>query len=159
MNNSLKATIVTFVIFTTLVHSCLITNCPRGGKRSNLLDNRISTDSIKPCTSCGPQLAGQCFGPSICCGPFGCLIKTLDTIRCQRNGGFHEQTPCIAGRSTCDGNAGRCALNGICCSQESCFKDSSCNEDLDNENMAPLNGLFQLLNPVQRARAETLDKL
>lgn len=69
--------------------------------------------------SCGPGRTGQCFGPGICCGPFGCLVGTQDSIVCQREGFFQESEPCIAGNSSCRRNTGRCAAEGICCNQGS----------------------------------------
>ncbi|XP_017777933.1 PREDICTED: neurophysin 1-like [Nicrophorus vespilloides] len=113
--------LVLAVVFVGLCDSCLITNCPRGGKRA-MQDNT----QIKPCITCGPGRSGQCFGPGICCGPFGCLLGTQETVKCQREGFFHGREPCIAGSAPCRKNTGRCAAEGLCCSQESCHSDKSC---------------------------------
>ncbi|KAH1015842.1 oxytocin-neurophysin 1-like [Dendroctonus ponderosae] len=118
--------ILMFILLSNiLVSGCLITNCPRGGKRSGKYGLSTS-NNIKQCIPCGPGGAGQCFGPSICCGPFGCLLGTPETIRCQREGMFHESEPCIAGNSNCRKNTGRCAMDGICCSQDACSMDKQC---------------------------------
>ncbi|XP_065165909.1 neurophysin 1-like [Atheta coriaria] len=109
-----------------LIQGCLITNCPRGGKRSGKF---LPETNVKPCVSCGPAHSGQCFGPNICCGPFGCLLGTPETARCQRDGMFMEREPCIAGSATCRRNTGRCAADGICCSQDACYADKSCSVD------------------------------
>ncbi|KAK5641644.1 hypothetical protein RI129_010191 [Pyrocoelia pectoralis] len=138
---------VTFllILHQTLVLSCLITNCPRGGKRSGKLNLE---NNIKQCVSCGPGQSGQCFGPGICCGPFGCLMGTVETIICKRDGYFHELEPCIAGSMTCRRNTGRCATDGLCCNQESCHADKLCalDEKLDRaRNIEPLQ-LLKLIN-------------
>ncbi|CAH1115932.1 unnamed protein product, partial [Phaedon cochleariae] len=141
-------TIVLFVVITNFyVDSCLITNCPRGGKRSgksSLLDG-----NVKSCLSCGPGYSGQCFGPNICCGHFGCLMGTPETIRCQKEGMFHEREPCIAGNASCRKNTGRCAMENICCSQDSCHVDRQCaSEDKlrpFSENLMGLD-LYNLIN-------------
>ncbi|KAL3272374.1 hypothetical protein HHI36_013852 [Cryptolaemus montrouzieri] len=114
-----------FLINALLVESCLITNCPTGGKRSG----KLSRIDIRACVSCGPGRTGQCFGPGICCGPFGCLMGTSETVRCQKEGFFHDNEPCIAGNSSCRRNTGRCASEGICCNQDSCHTDSSCSSE------------------------------
>lgn len=44
-------------------------------------------------------------------------MGTPETIRCQKEGFFHEPEPCIAGTSSCRKNTGRCATDGICCTQ------------------------------------------
>ncbi|CAG9769362.1 unnamed protein product [Ceutorhynchus assimilis] len=119
-------TVLFFVILSDiLVSGCLITNCPRGGKRSGGKYG-IALNNIKQCIPCGPGETGQCFGPSICCGPFGCLMGTPETIRCQRDGAFHTREPCVAGSANCRKNTGRCAVEGICCSQDSCHADKQC---------------------------------
>ncbi|XP_023310518.1 oxytocin-neurophysin 1-like [Anoplophora glabripennis] len=130
------------------VNCCLITNCPRGGKRSGKFGALEA--NIKPCVSCGPGHSGQCFGPSICCGPFGCLMGTPETLRCQREGFFHEREPCIAGGASCRKNTGRCAIDGICCSQDSCHVDKQCAlEDksrIFSDNTVGVD-LYNLMNP------------
>ncbi|KAL6435827.1 hypothetical protein ACFW04_005596 [Cataglyphis niger] len=115
-----------FIIFASLIflsYACLITNCPRGGKRGDIAPS--SRTVTRECRSCGPNLMGQCFGPRICCGPsIGCFIGTPETYRCKKEN-LHTR-PCIAGYAMCRGNTARCATNGICCSQESCYIDTSC---------------------------------
>ncbi|XP_018330764.1 oxytocin-neurophysin 1-like [Agrilus planipennis] len=105
------------VLCYSLVFGCLITNCPRGGRKRN---GKMEGD-IQPCTSCGPGLTGQCFGPNICCGQFGCLIGTSDSLKCKYEGLFNGPEPCIAGNSSCRWKHGRCATQGVCCNQGKCF--------------------------------------
>nr|QVX19925.1 inotocin precursor [Lethrus apterus] len=124
------------------ISGCLIVNCPRGGKRSDRF-NSIE-GNVKRCVSCGPGRTGQCFGENICCGTFGCLIATQETIVCQKEGLFQEYEPCIAGRSFCNKHRGRCAADGICCDQESCRIDQSCN--LDKGVPFFKNNFYNLLN-------------
>ncbi|XP_015116397.1 neurophysin 1 [Diachasma alloeum] len=104
--------------------ACLITNCPRGGKRGE--NPLLSLHSLAAeCPSCGPGHQGQCFGPNICCGTaIGCFIGTPETYKCRTESLYSR--PCIAGFAMCRDNTGRCAANGICCSQENCHVDSSC---------------------------------
>ncbi|GJQ82235.1 putative neurohypophysial hormones [Trypoxylus dichotomus] len=123
-----------------LIEGCLITNCPRGGKRNGKMNHLDA--NVKPCISCGPGHMGQCFGPSICCGPFGCLLGTPETVRCQKDGLFHETEPCIAGNSPCRRNTGRCAAEGICCAQDACHSDKSCTYDEKSRDLA----LFDVYN-------------
>ncbi|KAF7278772.1 neurophysin 1-like [Rhynchophorus ferrugineus] len=138
-NSKIIINFLVFVVFVNvIVTGCLITNCPRGGKRSGKFP-LIERSNVKQCISCGPGNSGKCFGPSICCGPFGCLMGTPETIKCQRDGFFHEKEPCIAGTSNCRKNTGRCALDGICCSQESCHMDKQCSMDEKNANILPID--------------------
>lgn len=82
-----------------------------------IVDDTLLNINLHQCVSCGPGLSGQCFGDNICCGPFGCLIATPETIKCQKEGFFREREPCIAGTGSCRKNTGRCAAEGICCNQ------------------------------------------
>ncbi|XP_015176922.1 PREDICTED: oxytocin-neurophysin 1-like [Polistes dominula] len=113
--------ILIFTSFIFITSACLITNCPRGGKRGDI----EVPESIRECLPCGPNQLGQCFGPKICCGPtFGCHIGTSQTQKCRKE--QFDTSPCLAGFSMCNGNKGRCGAAGICCSQNSCFIDPSC---------------------------------
>ncbi|CAH1377445.1 hypothetical protein MTP99_018844 [Tenebrio molitor] len=141
--SKLVVSIVLLAFIESLVSGCLITNCPRGGKRSKF---GLAETSVKPCVSCGPGQSGQCFGPSICCGPFGCLLGTPETLRCQREGFFHEREPCIAGSAPCRKNTGRCAFDGICCSQDSCHADKTCTSDEKSRAFPETLDLYSLLN-------------
>ncbi|KAF7991194.1 hypothetical protein HCN44_002756 [Aphidius gifuensis] len=113
--------------------ACLIVNCPRGGKRGE--SPFLSMQGlVKECQSCGPGHQGQCFGPNICCGTnIGCFIGTPETYKCRMESLYSR--PCIAGFAMCRDNNGRCAANGICCSQENCSIDATCktNEDYDKK--------------------------
>ncbi|XP_032680003.1 neurophysin 1-like [Odontomachus brunneus] len=123
------------VIFASLIffsYACLITNCPRGGKRGDIAPSLGTV--TRECPPCGPNHLGQCFGPHICCGPsIGCFIGTPETYRCRKESPYAR--PCIAGYAMCRGNTARCATNGICCSQESCHMDTSCriSDVVDND--------------------------
>lgn len=114
------------LLFTSLIflsYACLITNCPRGGKRGDIAPSLGIV--ARECPSCGPNHLGQCFGPHICCGPsIGCFVGTPETYRCRKESLYTR--PCIAGYAMCRGNTARCATSGICCSQESCHMDTSC---------------------------------
>nr|UXO98082.1 inotocin [Zophobas atratus] len=142
--SKLATLIILLALSESIVSGCLITNCPRGGKRSKLA---LSENTIKSCLNCGPGQTGQCFGPNICCGPFGCLLGTPETLRCQRDGFFHEREPCIAGTSPCRKNTGRCAFDGICCSQDSCHSDKACASEEKSRSFSevPLD-LYNLIN-------------
>ncbi|XP_072394479.1 neurophysin 1-like [Diabrotica undecimpunctata] len=145
VKNNIIFTILFIVFANTYVESCLITNCPRGGKRSG--KTGLMESNLKPCISCGPGHTGQCFGPNICCGPFGCLLGSPETVRCQREGSFHEREPCIAGSGFCRKNTGRCATDNICCDQDSCYTDRQCSSDekLKAEALSGLD-IYNFLN-------------
>ncbi|XP_043274205.1 neurophysin 1-like [Venturia canescens] len=115
--------IIIFEALICLSFGCLITNCPRGGKRS---DNSLSLENVvRDCPACGPGHQGQCFGPNICCGPnIGCFISTPESHKCRKESLYSR--PCVAGFAMCKGNTGRCAANGICCTQEICYVDAAC---------------------------------
>ncbi|XP_060522723.1 oxytocin-neurophysin 1-like [Cylas formicarius] len=133
-----RACIFMLVLSDVLVNGCLITNCNKGGKRSGKFD---LAEGFKSCVSCGPNNAGKCFGPMVCCGPFGCLIGTPESLKCQREGQFHEKEPCVAGFANCRKNTGRCATDGVCCSQESCHIDKQCSLVEDKRILLDANAL------------------
>lgn len=57
---------------------------------------------------------GQCVGPDICCGPFGCLMGTSDAKDCQKE----NDTPvaCTVSGEPCGSRGqGNCVADGICC--------------------------------------------
>ncbi|ESO90380.1 hypothetical protein LOTGIDRAFT_53893, partial [Lottia gigantea] len=90
-------------------NSCFIRNCPTGGKRA------IEASEIgHKCMSCGPGNVGQCVGPNICCGRFGCYIGTKETEICE-----HENDSTVAcrveGKLCGSRQQGQCVANGICC--------------------------------------------
>ncbi|XP_035729705.1 oxytocin-neurophysin 1-like isoform X2 [Vespa mandarinia] len=120
-----------FTTFIILSSACLITNCPRGGKRGDIVPLEGFTR--------------ECFGPHICCGStIGCFIGTSETYTCRKESLYTH--PCIAGYAMCRENTGRCAASGICCSQESCFMDSNCrlldNMENDRKIDSDLNAVF-----------------
>nr|XP_028601039.1 neurophysin 2-like [Podarcis muralis] len=82
------------------------------------------TTANPECITCGPEMKGNCFGPSICCGEeFGCLIDTEETQRCLEENDLPD--PCTSGWKWC-GEDGRCAVPGTCCTVESCTEDPEC---------------------------------
>ncbi|XP_074036098.1 oxytocin/vasopressin-like peptide isoform X3 [Leptinotarsa decemlineata] len=147
MSKTVSLSILFLAVSVIFVESCLITNCPIGGKRSGKFS--LTESNIKPCISCGPGHTGKCFGPNICCGPFGCLLGSPETERCHKEGLFQETEPCIAGFSTCRKNTGRCAAEKICCTQDSCHRDTQCSKE---ERTRPLSEnavgmeLYKLIN-------------
>ncbi|XP_050308837.1 neurophysin 1-like [Anthonomus grandis grandis] len=138
----LKTLLLWVVACNIFVSGCLITNCPRGGKRNERYE--LVEARVKKCTPCGPQNTGQCFGPAICCGPFGCLMATKKTRRCQIEGMFETLQPCISGFSDCRAGSGRCAAKGVCCSQDSCYADKECDIQ-ENLRSSSTMELFKLL--------------
>lgn len=64
--------------------------------------------------ACGPDLSGQCIGPDICCGPFGCYLGTEESSICQKE---NESThACEVQGDPCGSrDQGNCVGNGICC--------------------------------------------
>ena len=67
--------------------------------------------------ACGPEGAGQCIGPNICCGAsFGCLMGTTETEVCQKE---NESTvPCtVKGRQCGVNNNGNCVADSLCCDE------------------------------------------
>lgn len=122
LTENMTKKILIFTSFIFISSACLITNCPRGGKRGDI---EVPESPIRECLPCGPSQLGQCFGPNICCGPtFGCHIGTSQTQKCRKE--QFDSSPCMAGFAMCNGNKGRCGAGGICCSQDSCFIDPSC---------------------------------
>ena len=66
------------------------------------------------CMACGPELLGQCIGPDICCGPFGCQMGTSESSVCQKEN--ESTTACaVSGPSCGSRNQGNCVADGICC--------------------------------------------
>ncbi|XP_034254296.1 oxytocin-neurophysin 1-like [Thrips palmi] len=134
--------------------ACLITNCPRGGKRSGsavAVPGAVSGRNREvQCAACGPGGEGLCIGPGICCSPlFGCVMASRGT--CTRAVAFPPHCappPSASGASTAsaasalaglpldapcgadltpDGSApGRCAAQGVCCTHDSCRIDAVC---------------------------------
>ncbi|KAE8748611.1 Insect oxytocin/vasopressin-like peptide [Frankliniella occidentalis] len=133
--------------------ACLITNCPRGGKRAGGAAAGRSREV--QCTPCGPGGEGLCVGPGICCSPvFGCVLTSRGG--CGRGAVFAPRcspssaalaaasaaavpldAPCGADL-TPDGSApGRCAAQGVCCTHDSCRIDAVCQSRDDNDLNAP----------------------
>lgn len=72
--------------------------------------------NIFQCITCGPGHLGRCLGSQICCGPFGCLIGTLETIRCKQQIVLPDVDSCAISGLPCRKNSGKCVSDGICCS-------------------------------------------
>ncbi|VDI71843.1 terepressin/terephysin-like [Mytilus galloprovincialis] len=121
-------------------NSCFIRNCPPGGKRSMDTLTRVS----RQCMSCGPELSGQCVGPDICCGPFGCYMGTLESSICQKE---NESThPCEIQGAPCGSRGqGNCVTDGICCDSGACSYNAKCKTNNMKDNQAILNVLNELL--------------
>nr|ASK86267.1 vasopressin oxytocin precursor [Ophionotus victoriae] len=99
--------------------SCLVSDCPEGGKRSGY-------SSLRQCHSCGPDGSGQCVSTSICCGnSFGCYMGTPETIICEKENEL--SSPCEPKGDSClSVSEGKCVSNSICCNQRSCAEDLAC---------------------------------
>ncbi|XP_012222809.1 oxytocin-neurophysin 1-like [Linepithema humile] len=144
--------LIVFANLILLSYACLITNCPRGGKRGDIAP--LETIA-RECPSCGPNHLGQCFGPHICCGPsIGCFIGTPETYRCRKESLYTR--PCIAGYAMCRGKTARCATNGICCSQESCHMDTSCRISNIVDNNRKIDTDLNMIIPGNEVSSEIL---
>ncbi|XP_075214575.1 neurophysin 2-like [Lycorma delicatula] len=125
-----------FLYGMSLATACLITNCPKGGKRGfqsylgKLVDSKLTEkDSPPQCIKCGPGGDGRCVGPTLCCGPrIGCLMSSPGILS-QCSG--YSFTPSST-TPTCltSSGYGICAVDGICCNSESCRIEPSCEADL-----------------------------
>lgn len=118
---SLPQVSLLLLMFTTLSSCCFIRNCPPGGKRSM----GIVSQPTKECMSCGPGLLGQCVGPDICCGPFGCQMGTSESNICGKEN--ESTTACAISGPPCGSrNQGNCVADGICCDTGACSFNTKC---------------------------------
>nr|AXF48184.1 arginine-vasopressin-like peptide [Laodelphax striatellus] len=122
-----------------LVAGCLITNCPRGGKRGlhsymkKLAEEKMALANEVPlqCARCGAEGEGYCVGPSICCGPqLGCLFAS-QSIQNQCSGSVLPHSQNAPSCFMPDGY-GVCSTDGVCCNTESCRIDPTCEVDPDH---------------------------
>lgn len=67
------------------------------------------------CVSCGPGHLGRCLGSHICCGPFGCLMGTLETLRCRQEMFIADRENCEYPGLPCRKNTGKCVADSVCC--------------------------------------------
>ncbi|XP_061171595.1 terepressin/terephysin-like [Saccostrea echinata] len=125
-----------FLALMTVSSCCFIRNCPPGGKRSMDIISRPG----KECMACGPGLQGQCVGPDICCGPFGCHMGTSQSSVCEKE---NESTvPCAVSGPPCGSrNQGNCVADGICCDPGACSFNSKCKSNTEPKDVQ----IFSLL--------------
>lgn len=129
---------IVFVLVLGTASGCFIRNCPPGGKRS--ID--LMTRGTLPCLSCGPQNSGQCIGPSICCGSFGCYFGTEETQICLTEN--DRSTPCQINGEPCGARGqGYCVSDGICCDSSACSFNDKCVRETRNSIQ-----LISLLNKI-----------
>ncbi|KAJ8879137.1 hypothetical protein PR048_019743, partial [Dryococelus australis] len=110
-DSQILCTLVVIAVLESGCSACLITNCPKGGKRS--LGH--GKDTLRQSPRCGPAKTGHCYGADICCGvEMGCVMATVDTLVCQREQMSPE--PCVGPtvHVPC-GRNGKCAAPGVCC--------------------------------------------
>lgn len=128
------------LVLITSSHACFIRNCPPGGKRSMDILPRAS----RQCMACGPTLEGQCVGPSICCGSFGCLFGTQEAFVCEKEN--DSTSPCEVRGEACGARGqGNCVASGICCDAGACSFNSKCRANSTKGNQQLLTLLNQLL--------------
>ncbi|XP_052772952.1 conopressin/neurophysin-like [Mya arenaria] len=127
------------VVLIPSAHGCFIRNCPPGGKRSMDLVSRASV----PCLQCGPGGLGQCVGPQICCGPFGCYISTAEAEICAKED--ERGMACEVRGEPCGARGqGSCVANGICCDSKACSMNERCRRASDEGGVQ----LITLLNRI-----------
>lgn len=135
--------ILTFTAVVTLciglTNSCFVRNCPPGGKRSMDIVSR----GVRPCLSCGPNNQGQCVGPNICCGIFGCYIGTVESQICEKENDSTQ--PCrISGEPCGSRGQGNCVADRLCCDSLACSYNSKCRTIESSEK------LISVLNQILR---------
>ncbi|XP_077992720.1 conopressin/conophysin-like [Glandiceps talaboti] len=125
---SLKLLTVLIIAVTIVKQSnaCYIGDCAYGGKRTaGSSVSSTANHAVRQCITCGPENSGQCVGPHICCGPFGCYFGTQESIVCQEE--TRIPMPCQGKGQSCGGfRNGKCVAPNTCCSENNCSFDKSC---------------------------------
>ncbi|XP_041369376.1 conopressin/neurophysin-like [Gigantopelta aegis] len=127
--------------------ACFIRNCPPGGKRSVEVD----TPNERQCMSCGPGNTGQCVGPDICCGDFGCMMGTREAAVCEKE---NENTvPCVTRGEVCGSRGqGRCVADQICCDAGACSFNHKCKRRDSEKLRTTREELLQLVQKLLHSK-------
>nr|BCO16375.1 oxytocin/vasopressin-like peptide [Stylochoplana pusilla] len=136
--------VIAVLMFSNVVISCFIRNCPPGGKKRSQTQH-IGANSMHQCSICAGG-RGRCVGPNICCGDgFGCVLYGEAAASCAiENENPH---PCmVTGRSCGRQKDGNCAADGVCCTSESCSLANECRKPLRRNK-----GLAHLMNVLFRS--------
>ncbi|KAL5021590.1 hypothetical protein ScPMuIL_000745 [Solemya velum] len=85
---------------------------------------------------------GQCVGPDICCGPFGCLMGTSDAKDCQKEN--DTPVPCTVSGEPCGSRGqGNCVADGICCDSVVCSMNPKCETSSSKDLLVLIDRLLE----------------